>query len=490
MGRIRDFTQKNIEDILRLLEEETNTQLINDLAGEWSVGALAKELGVPENVVEMAAFFLDTKKRNEVAREKFLQVVEDVRFVDDRYAKIFAADMELMLALAWKIERLASGFSQEVLSKPRYTYDANGNPIKGDDFFSWISGIQEGYDVAYRKHQNAIDAIKFELCLSKYAIMNRDGYMTGIRIDKITEVLKDPSVLEADAAANLLLLWDYVRNNEEAIELGLVDELAPLLSKLSFEYDLVNQYYRSNTTGLQHFLGFTNAFEHEKVQAVMGMDIYWECFEDIPLGDGKVMDLRIWRGGYGFGNSIGVEMAEYVRYDTPNENPIRAAWDAVMYWATSKGPELGFPSDDFKTAARPEDFVKMTVKLYDAETGDLLTYNDNYGQDHYWNITMDSNIYQQRSASLGIDESVVPYTKENTYAEFSIEDPSFDVEEWKRCQKEGIFYMSELENKMDEYKKKKLIDSYHVEYHRDETGEYESIVYFTWSGEGQNAYSE
>ncbi|MDR1797987.1 MAG: DUF4474 domain-containing protein [Clostridiales Family XIII bacterium] len=483
MGRTRDFTQSNVDEILRIIDEEVGSDFVNTLGQDWTDTIFAQETGVPKIIQDLIKYFFGVRDKRALAREKFIQILKDVRFVDQHYKKIFQADGEAMEALAEKIVRLSAGFSPDVLNKPPYTYDANGKPVtNGDDFYSWIVPILTDYEEKRTKAQNEINQALLEVCLNKYAFVSEDGHITGVRTDKILAALQDPSSLNADAAVALHVFWDYIKFNEEAAEAGLIRQIAPFLAVFSFEYDEVNHFYETNNIGFQSYVGFTNAYEDKKIQAAMGMDLYWEVIPDIPLGDGKTMDLRLWRGQYGYGSNIGAEMGIYMDYPTPSADPTRAGVDRAMGLFTGLGAIFGLDSGDYKPTARPEDQVQMTAKIYDADTGQLLTYNDNNGQAHFWNLTMDSNIYQQRSGEFGTDAE--PYTKDNIKVEYSIVDPTFDPAAYERQTKNGTMYISPLEQGLNDLPEDRKMEDIHTEIRQTASGEWESVVYFTWAAEG------
>jgi hypothetical protein len=371
----RDFTCAGVQKLLGIVEDERDEKLWKELIiGDLVTDPFSKEMDIPNNVAEMESYHRNLIDKKNYGRNKMQQLLRDVKFVDGKYKAQFELNKTAITAFSVKIQGLANLFSIDNL---------NSDP---EIFNKSINNILKNYNEEYRRIHKELNANDILIFLSRYLVLDSNGNITGVKISEILDLISHPEKIDENVIIALSLLWDYIKAHESEIEAAVFKILKTILPGLpfldSFEYDENNDYYYTNKTGAQSHLGFSDSMEEElgkDAQLALGMDLNDD--EINFSANGKSYDLRLWKGSYGYGNAYGAEIGLYVNED--NED---TAW---------------------KPCASENDQLKMSVKIYEKGTGKLLTYNDNQNDEHFWNLTIDTNLGN-------------PYNKDNIYVEYSV----------------------------------------------------------------------
>lgn len=140
-----------------------------------------------------------------------------------------------------------------------------------------------------------------------------------------------------------------------------------------FTYIEDGDFYTTSETSMQSHLGFHDAYD--LLHAAGGMDLDAEVVYFTDPETNTQYRLEFWRGSYGMGSAYGGEIGLYTR-DPDQEGIQRVAQELFPgYYSTAQG----------------DDQIRMTQRLYDRHTGELLFENDNRGSndgDHYWNLAI------------------------------------------------------------------------------------------------------
>jgi hypothetical protein len=140
-----------------------------------------------------------------------------------------------------------------------------------------------------------------------------------------------------------------------------------------FEYVPEGDFYTTNESSMQSYLGFHDAYD--KVGKLLGMDLDDEVVEFEV--DGTEYRLELWKGSYGNGGAFGGEIGFYTR-GTGERGPLGDLLERIPgYYSSAAG----------------DDQIRMTQTIYDTETGEVYFTNDAEGADgtdgeHFWNLAI------------------------------------------------------------------------------------------------------
>jgi len=140
-----------------------------------------------------------------------------------------------------------------------------------------------------------------------------------------------------------------------------------------FEYVPGQDFYTTNESSVQSYLGFHDAYD--KVGKLLGMDLDDEVMEFEV--DGVQYKLELWKGSYGNGGAFGGEIGLYTR-GTGERGPLG---------------EFLEQSPGYYSSAAGGDQIRMTQEIYNTRTGEVYFTNDGKGADgsdgkHFWNLAI------------------------------------------------------------------------------------------------------
>ena len=140
-----------------------------------------------------------------------------------------------------------------------------------------------------------------------------------------------------------------------------------------FEYIPGQDFYTTNESSVQSYLGFHDAYD--KVGKLLGMDLDDKVMEFEV--DGVQYKLELWKGGSGNGGAFGGEIGLYTR-STGERGPLGGLLEQIPgYYSSAAGGNQ----------------IKMTQEIYDTRTGEVYFTNDAKGADgsdgkHFWNLAI------------------------------------------------------------------------------------------------------
>lgn len=140
-----------------------------------------------------------------------------------------------------------------------------------------------------------------------------------------------------------------------------------------FEYVPGQDFYTTNESSLQSYLGFHDAYD--KVGKLLGMDLDDKVVQFEV--DGIQYRLELWKGSYGQGGAFGGEIGLYTN-GTGERGPLGNLLENIPgYYSSAAGG----------------DQIKMTQEIYNKNTGETYFVNDAKGADgadgeHYWNLAI------------------------------------------------------------------------------------------------------
>jgi len=140
-----------------------------------------------------------------------------------------------------------------------------------------------------------------------------------------------------------------------------------------FEYVPGQDFYTTNESSLQSYLGFHDAYD--KVGKLLGMDLDDKVMQFEV--DGVEYRLELWKGSYGQGGAFGGEIGLYTR-GTGERGPLGDLLEHIPgYYSSAAGG----------------DQITMTQEIYNKRTGETYFTNDAKGADggdgeHYWNLAI------------------------------------------------------------------------------------------------------
>lgn len=138
-----------------------------------------------------------------------------------------------------------------------------------------------------------------------------------------------------------------------------------------FEYVPEGDFYTTNESSLQSYLGFHDIYD--TAGKALGMDLDDKVVEFEV--DGTQYRLELWQGSYGSGGAFGGEIGLYTR-NTGERGPLGDLLEHIPgYYSSAAGG----------------DQIAMSQTIYNTKTGEEYFTNNGAGADdgeHYWNLAI------------------------------------------------------------------------------------------------------